>query len=86
MLNLVNSKWGQVGSDPLVPLLDIVAREGVISTGEGDFFDPSSAPILGYEGGLARDPHSGEIRPTLPFNLITPASQWQAQVGLRVSF
>lgn len=87
VLNLLNSDWGQVWEvDPLVPLLDIVARAEVISTGEGDRFDPSSAPILGYEGGLVRDPESGAIRPTLPYNLITPASQWQAQVGLRVSF
>lgn len=82
VLNLLNSEWGRVWEvDPLVPILGITTRaeQGL----DGPL--PRSAPILGYTGGVTRDAE-GQVRPVLPHNLIVPASQWQAQIGLRVSF
>ena len=83
VLNVVNSDWGQVWEvDPVVPILDIVARSDF---GTNDYV-PSSEPLLGFTGPRVRDPESGTVRPGLPHNLVVPASQWQAQVGMRVYF
>ncbi len=83
-LNLFNRSWGRVWEvDPLIPLLGIQTREETTMAGD---INPRSAAVLGYTGGVARDPETGEVRPTLPHNLIVPASQWQAQLGVRVSF
>lgn len=84
VLNLLNRDWGRVWEvDPLVPLLDVVTR---LDQDEQGIPIPTSEALLGYQGGVTRDPQTGNLRPTLPYNLITPASQWQAQIGLRLSF
>ncbi len=83
VLNLANRSWGRVWEvEPLVPILGIQTRA---DTGlDGPL--PRSAPVLGYTGGVVRDVASGGVRPTLPHQLIVPASQWQAQIGIRVAF
>jgi len=84
VLNLLDRSWGRVWEvEPLIPLLAIQTRAETTFAGDPN---PRSAPRLGYTGGVLRDPETGDVRPTLPHNLIVPASQWQAQVGIRVSF
>ena len=84
VLNLFNSEWGQVWEvDPVVPILDFVGRADTDMQGN---VDPNSAPQLGFTGPVVRDSETGGLRPVLPHNLVVPASQWQAQVGLRVYF
>ncbi len=84
VLNLVNDEWGQVWEvDSAVPILDIVARSRTDMDGN---YVPESEPIVGYTGARVRDPETGGLRPVLPHNLVVPASQWQAQVSLRIHF
>lgn len=83
VLNLLDRSRGLVWEvDPVIPLLEIVNRSDQGLTGPV----PTSSPILGYAGGVARDAGSGQVRPTLPHTLVVPASQWQAQVGLRIRY
>lgn len=78
MLNLLNADWGRVWEvDPIVPILDFVDRAGGA---------PLGRPRLGYSGTARRDPETSQLEPRLPHYLVLPASQWQAQVGFRVSF
>jgi hypothetical protein len=83
VLNLIDRTWGRVWEvEPLVPILGIQTRA---ETGlDGPL--PRSAPVLGYTGGVVRDAATGDVRPALPHQLIVPASQWQAQIGIRVAF
>lgn len=82
-LNLLRSDWGRVWEvDPLVPVLDIVDRSERSMSGA---VIPTSQALLGYTGSVRRDAE-GALRPGQPFNLILPASQWQAQLGLKISF
>lgn len=83
VLNLLNNDWGRVWEvDPVVPVLDMVGRWDP-EPGSGHSL---GRPQLGYTGSLVRDPETGQLEPRLPYTLITPASQWQAQIGVRVSF
>ncbi len=84
VLNLFNSEWGQVWEvDPVVPILDFARRTEEDMQGNPL---PNSPAQLGFSGPVVRDQESGALRPVLPHNLVVPASQWQAQVGLRVYF
>lgn len=74
--NLLNPTWGHVWEvQPTVPVLDIIGRQGGSASGRA---------LLGYSGRVHRDPETGQLEPRLPYHLVTPASQWQAQIGLRV--
>lgn len=80
--NLLDRTWGHVWEvPPTVPVLDIVGRQEPVNP----TFSYGRA-ILGYSGRVLRNPDTGELEPRLPYHLVTPASQWQAQIGLRLSF
>lgn len=81
VLNLLNHDWGLVWEvDPVVPVANFVGRD------EPAIGETVGRPQLGYGGEVVRNPETGRLEPRLPHFLMLPASQWQAQVGLRVSF
>lgn len=81
VLNLLNHDWGLVWEvDPVVPVVNFVGRD------EPAIGETVGRPQLGYGGEVVRNPETGRLEPRLPHFLMLPASQWQAQVGLRVSF
>ncbi|HEU4882107.1 MAG TPA: hypothetical protein VFT45_07680, partial [Longimicrobium sp.] len=86
-LNLLNSEWGRVVEvAPRVPVLALgPQREGVIP-GNPPTVDRLSRATVRYVGPLARDPETGALRAALPGIVLGPESQWQAQVGVQVSF
>lgn len=80
-LNLIDPERGRIWEvDAVVPLLDVAGRH------EGGLGGLPGPVQLGYGGSVRRDPETGQVSPELPYSLITPASQWQAQLGVRVSF
>ncbi|WP_420129623.1 TonB-dependent receptor [Longimicrobium sp.] len=86
-LNLVNSEWGRVVEvAPLVPVLALdLQREGVFPS-VPPIVDPRSRALVRYVGPVERDPDTGKLRAALP-GIVSPAeSQWQAQIGLQISF
>jgi hypothetical protein len=42
--------------------------------------------MLRYVGPVERDPETGKLRAALPGIISVPESQWQAQIGLQISF
>jgi hypothetical protein len=80
VLNLINPDWGTVQSiRPIVTLIEPVARREC-RTCVGELVSQWAAgilPIRTDEGGL---------RPTDPWSVVSPDSQWQAQFGMRLSF
>lgn len=82
-LNLLDAEWGRaVYVPPLVPILALGTREtrapGVIL--------PDTPPSLHYVGPVVRDDELGRARGALPHTVLVPESQWQAQIGLRLTF
>jgi hypothetical protein len=86
-LNLVNSDWGRVVEvAPLVPVLALATERERVIPGNPPIVDPRSRAMLRYVGPVERDPETGKLRATLPGITSIPESQWQAQVGLQISF
>jgi hypothetical protein len=56
-----------------------------MSTGEGGAV-PEDPMMVRYTGPVRINPETGNAVPALPFSPAVPGSQWQAQLGLRVSF
>lgn len=78
VLNLFNSEWGRVWEVPaMVPVLDILRRI--------DDEDVTSDLETTYSGPL-RQGANAAFGPALPYTVVAPASQWQAQLGVRVAF
>lgn len=82
-LNLLDDEWGrEIYVPPLVPILALGTREtrapGVIL--------PDTPPSLHYVGPVVRDDELGRARGSLPHTVLVPESQWQAQLGFRLSF
>ncbi len=83
VLNLIDDEWGRVVYvPPLVPILALGQRE----TRPIGYIIPDSRPSLNYVGPVARDPVENRLRAALPHTVLVPESQWQAQVGLRLTF
>lgn len=80
-LNLLNSDWGWVQTvRSNVPLLEPVGRGG-------DGFGPGGTLISRWGGGvLPAQDEEGQLVPTDPWSISSPASQWQAQFGIHVTF
>jgi hypothetical protein len=83
-LNLLSSEWGQVVEvGPLVPVLAQDFRRERAPFGA---VDPNSRAMQRYVGPVRRDPETGKLRAALPGVVQIPESQWQAQIGLQLSF
>jgi hypothetical protein len=81
VLNLVNRDWGLVQVvNPAVQVLKVKGRRG-----SGLFPQPTDPMVVAYNGPLYRTDQGGfaTATPAVPF---VPDSQWQMQLGLRVSF
>jgi hypothetical protein len=79
LLNLLDDSWGRViDVPPLVPILAPHTREQPR--------DPSSALGLRYVGPLEWDPEQQRSTAGLPHSVLVPESQWQAQIGMKLSF
>jgi hypothetical protein len=76
-LNLVNDDWGLVKTIPAVSSL-LAAYQRVPSTVE--LLSEWDAGILPFRDG------KGKLVTPEPWSVASPASQWQAQVGVRVTF
>jgi carboxypeptidase family protein len=77
LLNFVNSDWGLVRRAPsTIPVLESVVR------------DPLTQILYaGWAGGVSTTRDSnGEVLALDPFTTASPASQWQAQLGLKVTW
>jgi hypothetical protein len=77
LLNLLNSDWGLVKSIPPVSSL-LAAQDRVPATVE--LISAWDAGILPFRN------DQGKLVTPEPWSVVSPASQWQAQFGLRVSF
>ncbi|MGD2068509.1 MAG: carboxypeptidase regulatory-like domain-containing protein [Gemmatimonadota bacterium] len=73
VLNLLSSDLGKVESiQPVVPLLDAL--------------DGNAGRTAQWGGAvLPRRDEGGRLRPTTPWNVVSPDSQWQLQFGARVT-
>jgi hypothetical protein len=76
VLNLANSGWGKVERTPsLVPLMDLCR------------INCDGRPLASWGGAvLPERDEEGRLRPSAPWTVITPDSQWQMQLGARVTF
>ena len=78
VLNLLNSDWGRVYSvQAVTPLLDL--------TGRAQSQSLDRAWILTRWSGASYRDAGGTLRPTDPWYPSTPDSQWQIQLGARVT-
>jgi hypothetical protein len=86
VLNMLNSDWGRVNTvtDPNIPLLAFRGRDPACP-GECDA-TPQDPMTLTYAGPVRINPETGSAVAASPLSAAVPASQWQAQLGLRVSF
>ncbi len=77
VLNLVNGDWGTIQQvRPQIPLYELC-----------DCGDPPIAPLLSWGGGvLPRRNDSGSLLPSAAWSPSAPDSQWQIQLGARVTF
>ena len=75
-LNLMNSDWGRIQTiAPTVTLLEPTGRDD-----NGELRSKWSGGVLPM-----RD-EEGKLVPTDPWSVASPESQWQAQLGVRVTF
>ena len=77
-LNLLNHEWGRVErTQPVLPLLEL-CRGGCGGRG----------PLPATWGGavLPERDEDGRLRPTEPWTVATPESQWQMQIGAQMTF
>ena len=80
ILSLLNPEWGRVQSiRGVVPLLEPVGRAPSFS-GPGELYSRWSG------GALPAEDEEGNIAAPEPWSVLTPASQWQAQLGFRITF
>ncbi len=78
VLNLLNSSWGRIYTVRTVtPLLDLLGR--------AESMDPARAWILTRWSGASYRDGQGSLHPTDPWYASTPDSQWQIQLGARVT-
>lgn len=77
VLNLLNGRWGTVQQvRPQIPLYELC-----------DCGPPATSPLLKWGGGvLPRRTDDGALRPSTAWSPAAPASQWQIQLGARVTF
>ena len=86
VLNLLNDDWGRVETvpDATIPLLRL---DGRIPTSElPPIVYPEDPLQVRYAGPVRINPATGNAVAALPYSPAVPGSQWQAQLGLRVSF
>ncbi len=77
VLNLLNSEWGLVQTiPPVAPLL--APKERI--PGTADLLSEWAAGLLQYEE------KGGRVSTPDPWSAVSPDSQWQAQLGVRVVF
>lgn len=85
-LNLVNGAWGH--RQTVNRAVQVFRFDG--RADQDALFGPAPTPEdpvrLRYVGPVAHDPDSGSVGAELPYGFAVPDSQWQAQLGLRVSF
>jgi hypothetical protein len=76
VLSMVNSEWGKVQkTQPILPLLDLCR------------YNCSGRPLASWGGAVLPElDEEGRLRPSDPWTVITPDSQWQMQLGARVTF
>jgi hypothetical protein len=86
VLNMLNNDWGRVETvtDPTIPMLSFRGRTADCP-GECDP-TPQDPMSVNYAGPVRINPETGNAMAALPLSAAVPASQWQAQLGLRVSF
>ncbi len=72
LLNLLHRGWGEVASQPaVIPLYE----------------ECDCGTLLKWGGGIvSRQGEDGRVQPTPPWNPRSPESQWQIQLGARVTF
>ncbi len=81
VLNLINSRWGTIQSiRSNVPLLEPADRAESLGSIPGELFSRWAGGAL-----PARD-SNGRLVPPEPWSVLTPDSQWQAQLGVRIIF
>ncbi|WP_420129624.1 TonB-dependent receptor [Longimicrobium sp.] len=86
-LNLLNAEWGRVVEvAPLVPVLALGDTRQGVTPGNPPTVDPRSRATVRYVGPLERDPETGKLRAALPGVVVASESQWQAQLGVQISF
>ncbi len=74
VLNLVNGQWGRIESiRPIAPVLE-------------ECIDCGSRVVRWGGAVLPQRGDDGELRVDEPWNVLSPESQWQIQVGARVTF
>ncbi len=86
VLNLINQDWGRVETitDPTIPLLRLDGR--LPSQEIPPVILPEDPLQVRYVGPVRINPETGNAVAALPLSAAVPASQWQAQLGLRISF
>lgn len=83
LLNFLNSQWGRV--ETAAPLVEVLRLDGRRSDEPRMFVLPSDPLVVQYVGPVQRSGPGG-IQAALPTVFEVTSSQWQAQLGARVSF
>lgn len=79
-LNLLNSSWGNIESiRPVVSLLEPVGRGSGLISGVQELKSRWAGAVLPSRS------DDGRLLPSDPWSVVSPASQWQAQFGLRIT-
>jgi hypothetical protein len=82
LLNLLDDSRGRMMTvAPLVPLLALDDREEVAIGNAA-----TQRQRLVYAGPITRDAETGRFHAALPYTVVVPESQWQGQLGLRLTF
>jgi hypothetical protein len=85
LLNFLSDDWGHVRTaNPVVRVLRVVGREATSDLEPGEEPASSDPLVVRYAGSLERTENG--VRAALPHTFQIPSSQWQAQLGLRISF
>jgi hypothetical protein len=77
-LNLLSADWGRVRTTP--PVLDVLETDGRVMT-RGV---PPDLQVVWSGGILPQRTADGFLIPSEPFVPQSPASQWQAQLGVKI--
>jgi Carboxypeptidase regulatory-like domain len=81
LLNLLNRRWGNIQTVvPNVALLELGPRQ-VSFSGQPE----PTLPARWAGSVLPNRDEDGRLRPTDPWSILSPDSQWQAQFGIRVT-
>jgi hypothetical protein len=85
LLNFLSDDWGHVLTvNPVVQVLSLEGRALGPDAHPGTPPRPTDPLVVRYVGPLERT--EGGVRAGLPHTFQIPSSQWQAQLGLRISF